>query len=85
MALLCYETVSLASFDRAMFWADQLRQNAEHTCRIFLVATKTDLLECDGIVEEVSEQDALNFKHKIGIRIIVMYSVLLLLMQSKFG
>ena len=64
-AILCYETVSLDSFDRAMYWADQLRQH-EPACRVFLVATKTDLLECDGIVEEVSEQDALAFKQKIG-------------------
>ena len=68
-AILCYETVSLHSFDRAMFWANQLKQH-EPSCRIFLVATKVDLLECDGIVEEVPQQDALTFKQKIGVLII---------------
>ena len=48
-----------------MFWADRLKQN-EPSCRVFLVATKIDLLECDGIVEEVSEEEALTFKQKIG-------------------
>ena len=65
VAILCYETVSLQSYDRAMFWADRLKQN-EPSCRVFLVATKIDLLECDGIVEEVSEEEALTFKQKIG-------------------
>lgn len=67
VAILCYETVSLQSYDRAMFWADRLKQN-EPSCRVFLVATKIDLLECDGIVEEVSEEEALTFKQKIGAR-----------------
>ncbi|KAJ3449551.1 ras-related protein rab-24 [Anaeramoeba flamelloides] len=43
-AILCYDVTQKESFDKLKFWAKQLNEN-EPSCRIYVTATKVDLLE----------------------------------------
>ncbi|KAJ3447967.1 ras-related protein rab-24 [Anaeramoeba flamelloides] len=43
-AILCYDVTQKESFDKLKFWAKQLKEN-EPSCRIYITATKIDLLD----------------------------------------
>lgn len=47
-AVVCYDITNWNTFQRAKFWIRELRV-IEDTCKIYLCATKKDLLELDMI------------------------------------
>ncbi|KAL0248197.1 hypothetical protein GEMRC1_003433 [Eukaryota sp. GEM-RC1] len=43
-AIVCYDVTDKATFDRTMFWINQLQSN-EPSCAVYICATKVDLLD----------------------------------------
>lgn len=64
-AILCYDLTDRASFDKAKFWADQLKA-AEPDCKIYLCGTKLDLIEEAVQPREIQTKTALNYCREIG-------------------
>ncbi|CAG4938656.1 unnamed protein product [Parnassius apollo] len=53
-AIICYEPSCLASWTRLRHWLQELR-TVEEDCRVYLCATKKDLLDSGAVVREVPE------------------------------
>eukprot|EP00116_Pleurobrachia_bachei_P015624 sb/3475886/ len=64
-AILCYEVVDEDSLQRAGYWARELKKHAPQ-CSVYLVATKIDLLDHDGVLEEATREEATHLKSEIG-------------------
>ncbi|KAG8008444.1 Ras-related protein Rab-24, partial [Nibea albiflora] len=54
-----------SSFQRARFWVKEL-QNCEEHCKIYLCATKNDLVEGDRSLRQIDYHDAQDFAEEIG-------------------
>ncbi|XP_026331537.1 ras-related protein Rab-24-like [Hyposmocoma kahamanoa] len=53
-AIICYEPSSLLSWQRLRHWLAELR-TVEETCKVYLCATKKDLLDAGIVTREVPE------------------------------
>ncbi|XP_076435282.1 ras-related protein Rab-24-like [Babylonia areolata] len=56
-AILCFDLTDKSSFDRIRFWIGELRQHEEN-CRIYICATKYDLVEEHPELRAVSKSAA---------------------------
>ncbi|CAL7937700.1 unnamed protein product [Xylocopa violacea] len=48
-AIICYDITKSETFQRAKFWIRELRA-VEEGCKLYICATKNDLLDMDGVV-----------------------------------
>ncbi|XP_076758754.1 ras-related protein Rab-24 isoform X2 [Xylocopa sonorina] len=48
-AIICYDITKSETFQRAKFWIRELR-TVEEGCKLYICATKNDLLDIDGVV-----------------------------------
>uniref|UniRef100_UPI00358E35B5 ras-related protein Rab-24 n=1 Tax=Myxine glutinosa TaxID=7769 RepID=UPI00358E35B5 len=55
-AVVCFALTEDNSFERAKFWVNELLNCEEH-CRVYLCATKADLVEDDKMVRKVDLHD----------------------------
>ncbi|XP_067942425.1 ras-related protein Rab-24-like [Watersipora subatra] len=59
-AIVCYDLTDRSSFDRVRFWVQELRKN-EMDCRIYLCATKKDLVDDGSAKRQVDIHDATDY------------------------
>ncbi|XP_016897471.1 ras-related protein Rab-24 isoform X2 [Cynoglossus semilaevis] len=65
-AIVCYDPTDSSSFQRAQFWVKQLQDYDETGCRIYLCATKKDLIDEDRTLRQIDYHDAQDFAEDIG-------------------
>ena len=64
-AIICYSVVDIKSWQKVKFWVSELRK-MEEQCRVYICATKTDLLEGDDNNRVVDCHDATEYCEEIG-------------------
>ncbi|KAK6174338.1 hypothetical protein SNE40_017636 [Patella caerulea] len=56
-AILCFDLTDKSSFDRIRFWIGEL-QTHEEACKIYICATKKDIIDADPNTRDVNEKEA---------------------------
>ena len=64
-AVVCYDVTDAASWERLQFWAEEV-QREEEKCRIYIAATKTDLIAGDNTQRAVDLNTTTVYCDSIG-------------------
>ncbi|PFX22596.1 ras-related protein Rab-24-like isoform X1 [Stylophora pistillata] len=72
-AIICYDVCDYSSFEKAKFYATEVRQNNE-SCGLYLCGTKCDLVSFGGRNREVTRDEAEDYAQKINARKVIATS-----------
>jgi len=64
-AVVCYDLTNRASFEKVKFWVEELLHN-EDGCDLYIVGTKVDRLEEDGLEPDIKEEVVNKYAESIG-------------------
>lgn len=64
-AIVCYDLTQKQSFNKVRFWVEELVQN-EKNCAIYIVGTKLDRVEEEGVNREIDAFDVKSYAEQIG-------------------